>query len=147
MSFLDTNLTLIDMILFIVFSVWSSYLTKGMVQWGRINIEFEIYNLIHGASQEVRSAAVALSDDPKNEVKAKVFEATMDDYRSACENACEKYVHRKVGKAWFKNLFSTEIKMLVESEAHSRFYTSPDSKFLNTIKVYREWFGAVTDRF
>ncbi len=141
MSFLGMDMSVIDMVLFIIFSVWSSYLTIIEVQWGRTNTEFEIFNLIHGASREVRAYAVTLSDDPKNEVKIKVFDAAMDDYRCACENACEKYVHHKINKAWFRNLFSTEIRMLVEDSAHARFYATSDSNFPNTCRVYHEWFG------
>ncbi len=141
MTSIDFDLSVIDMILFVIFSVWSGYLTIRQVQWARTSLELDLVNLLGTASREVRVYAVTLSDDPKNEVKAREYESALEDYRSVCEDACEKYIHGKVDRTWFKNMFWSDLQRLVEDKSYVDLYTSPDTRFTNTIQVYREWFN------
>ncbi len=141
MTGVDFELSIIDMVLFITFSVWSGFLTIRQVKSGRTTLEFNISNLINAAGREVRKHGMTLADDPNNEAKIKILESALDDYRCAYEDACEKYLSGKIDKKWFKNMYSEKIKRLIEEEVHKQFYISPNAKFPRTLQVYHEWFG------
>ena len=65
--------------------------------------------------------------------------AALEDVLNAYDEACAKYIDKKVDTERFKKLYVTEIRNLVEDNNTKSYYVMPQSKFQATVKVYREW--------
>ena len=55
------------------------------------------------------------------------------------DEACAKYIDKKVDITRFNKLYVTEIRNLVEDDNTKSYYIMPQSRFQATVKVYREW--------
>lgn len=107
-------------------------LTKGQV-------EMQIREIISTAKARYADIAIQLSKDNDNETLISSTFAALEDVLNAYDEACSKYIDKKVDVSRFKKLYITEIRNLVEDDNTKSFYFMPQSKFQATVKVYREW--------
>lgn len=110
----------------------SNSLTKGQV-------EMQIRDMISSAKWRYADLGIQLSKDDKNTALVASTKAALEDVLNAYDEACAKYIDKKVDKERFKKLYVTEIRNLVEDNNTKDYYVMPQSKFQATVKVYNEW--------
>lgn len=79
--------------------------------------------------------------DEENELKYRLqlFETARENHLNAYEEACAKYIDKKVDKSRFKKMYKNEIKQLMEDINHKKFFDAITSKYKAILKVYNEW--------
>jgi hypothetical protein len=110
----------------------SNSLTKGQV-------EMQIRDMISSAKWRYADLGIQLSKDNQNQTLIASTKAALEDVLNAYDEACAKYIDKKVDTERFKKLYVTEIRNLVEDNNTKSYYVMPQSKFQATVKVYREW--------
>jgi hypothetical protein len=110
----------------------SNSLTKGQV-------EMQIRDMISSAKWRYADLGIQLSKDNQNQTLIASTKAALEDVLNAYDEACAKYIDKKVDMERFKKLYVTEIRNLVEDNNTKSYYVMPQSKFQATVKVYREW--------
>lgn len=110
----------------------SNSLTKGQV-------EMQIRDMISSAKWRYADLGIQLSNDNQNQMLIASTKAALEDVLNAYDEACAKYIDKKVDTERFKKLYVTEIRNLVEDNNTKSYYVMPQSKFQATVKVYREW--------
>ena len=110
----------------------SNSLTKGQV-------EMQIRDMISSAKWRYADLGIQLSKDNQNQTLIASTKAALEDVLNAYDEACAKYIDKKVDTERFKKLYVTEIRTLVEDNNTKSYYVMPQSKFQATVKVYREW--------
>lgn len=73
------------------------------------------------------------------DIVRKVFDSAIENNVNAYENACQKYVDKKIDRVRFKKAYQTEIRQLVESSAHKRFFDGVTSRYKAILLVYGHW--------
>ncbi|MBD5113556.1 MAG: hypothetical protein HDT42_13645 [Ruminococcaceae bacterium] len=76
-----------------------------------------------------------------NELINKVYESTKEEFLNAYEEACQKYLDKKVDKVRFKKSYFTEIQSIVENQDFKSKYDTKSTPYKATVKVYEEWFN------
>jgi len=69
-----------------------------------------------------------------------VFDSAKEEFSNAYDEACQKYLDKKVDKTRFKKSYTNEIKSIVDNPAFAAQYKGPQTRFQATVKVYNEWF-------
>ena len=69
----------------------------------------------------------------------KVFKAAVENNINAYEDACAKYLDKKVDQIRFEKLYKAEIRQLVESDDLSEYFDGVTSKYKAILKVYDQW--------
>lgn len=110
----------------------SNSLTKGQV-------EMQIRDMISSAKWRYADLGIQLSKDNQNQTLIASTKAALEDVLNTYDEACAKYIDKKVDTERFKKLYVTEIRNLVEDNNTKSYYVMPQSKFQATVKVYREW--------
>lgn len=110
----------------------SNSLTKGQV-------EMQIRDMISSAKWRYADLGIQLSKDNHNQTLIASTKAALEDVLNAYDEACAKYIDKKVDTERFKKLYVTEIRNLVEDNNTKSYYVMPQSKFQATVKVYHEW--------
>lgn len=82
-----------------------------------------------------------LSADEKRmiELYVKQFDLAVENNLNAYEEACAKFLDKKVDKTRFKKLYKTEIRGIVEDDELKRYFDGVSSKFKAILKVYGLW--------
>ena len=95
------------------------------------------------ADMDVLISKNDLNDEEKVqlELKTKRFNAAVENYLNAYEEACAKYVDKKVDKDRFKKMYFSEIRKLVENEKFTQYFNPVTSRYKVTLKVYGEWYN------
>jgi hypothetical protein len=63
----------------------------------------------------------------------------LENNLNAYDDACEKYLSKKIGKKWFKSQYQREIRSLVNDKNYTEFFDATKSPFRNILKLYNEW--------
>lgn len=93
-----------------------------------MNVTFKISELPSDADNQVRGMLMNL------------MKSAMESNVNAYESACGLYLDNKIDKERFKKLYFSEIKRIIEDEAHKGFFQPEStSKYQAIWKVYREW--------
>lgn len=80
------------------------------------------------------------SDDEKVlAIFEKVFNAAVENNINAYEDACAKYLDKKVDQTRFEKLYKAEIRQLVESDNLREYFDGVTSKYKAVLKVYNQW--------
>ena len=103
------------------------------------NIELQIRTMISEAKYRQIQFAEKLNYDSENEFLNKQFDAINEELLNAYDEACAKYLDKKVDKERFRKMYFHEIKQLVECKEFSEAYDRVSSRYIATIKVYQEW--------
>jgi hypothetical protein len=93
------------------------------------------------APYNVRQKNGTLSEDDKGilEIYEKQFNTAVENNLNAYENACAKYIDKKVDRVRFKKEYYAEIRALVEKECYKQYFDPTTSKFKAILKLYKEW--------
>lgn len=67
------------------------------------------------------------------------FEEAQESHLNAIEEACAKYLDKKVDRRRFKKTHRTAIRQLVEDDDHKQYLDPLTSRFKAILKVYKEW--------
>lgn len=83
----------------------------------------------------------SLTDDEEATLLAqkKVLESAIENNINAYEDACSKYLDKRIDRKRFKKSYHTEIRQLVESKRLEEYFNPVSSKFRAILKVYDEW--------
>ena len=107
----------------------------------RGQVEMQIREMISSAQCRYTDLGIQLSKDDQNETLIASVNAALEIVLNAYDEACAKYIDKKVDRERFKKLYITEIRNLVENDSTKSYYVMPQSKFQSTVKVYREWYN------
>lgn len=69
----------------------------------------------------------------------KIFLAAVENNLNAYEEACAKYLDKKVDCGRFKKTYKKEIRQLVEREELKTYFNATSSSYKAILKVYTEW--------
>ncbi len=114
------------------------------------NLEINIYNMIRNSKLSLYEASRNLiseeTDDSKRYILTKkLYDSLIEDLVSSYEEACTKYLDKKVDLKRFEKNFKHDILKLVEDEEVIRIThineLSGKKEYGALIRVYEEWFG------
>ena len=71
--------------------------------------------------------------------KKEVAQALDEDLLNAYDEACAKYIDRKVDKNRFYKMYMHEIRQLVEQEPYKQIFNEKSCRFDSILKVYEKW--------
>lgn len=131
-SFLALIVSILSFVKSNIASKTASDLTKGQV-------EMQIRSMITAAKTHFTEMSIQLTKDPDNETLQASVYAALEEVANAYDEACAKYLDKKVDKVRFKQMYVNEIRNWVESDSVKDKYIMPQSKFHATVKVYDEW--------
>lgn len=131
-------LTIIISLVALGFSLYSFFKSNSLM---RGQVEIQIREMISSAQWRYTDLGIQLSKDDQNETLIASVNAALEIVLNAYDEACAKYIDKKVDRERFKKLYITEIRNLVEDDSTKSYYVMPQSKFQSTVKVYREWYN------
>ena len=126
----------------IVLSVISLIKSNKADKISQGQIELNIHQLISGTKKDVLDLTLMITEKlspNQNEMKDilnQALESALEQNFNAYEEACAKYLDKKVDKERFKKNYIVEIRRLVEQNPDKYNTTSP---YKATLKVYEEW--------
>jgi Skp family chaperone for outer membrane proteins len=115
-------------------------------------IELGLLDTITSASEKVMDCSADMDDlvsrkdsltteeQTQLEFKKKRFDTAVENLLNAYEEACAKYVDKKIDKERFKKNYFRSIRNVVENEKFKDYYVGVQSNYKATLKVYKEWF-------
>lgn len=124
---------LISIASFIVTKINTSKIEK--IYYGQM--ELEIRNIITSAKNRV---ANAIQDTNQNPKKDQLVKFSIEELLNSYEEACTKYIDKKIDPKRFKKMYFDEIKNIVESDDLKKYFQF-GSKYDAIKKVYNEWFN------
>lgn len=87
-----------------------------------------------------KNVAYAIQDISQNPYKDQIVKFAIEEFLNSYEEACAKYIDKKVDRKRFKRTYSDEIKNLVESDDLKKYFQF-GSQYDAIKKVYEEWFN------
>jgi hypothetical protein len=143
-------LALIAIVVSIAAFVKSTSVSKDNLKLNHGMNELEVKNMITSARQRVEDVSIMmiplLSKTQRSEEEVKqvegyqrVFRAAVENSVNAYEEACAKYLDRKIDKRRFKKSYQVEIRQLVQDANHKQFFDAVTSPHKAILKVYDEW--------
>lgn len=69
----------------------------------------------------------------------KIFSSAVENNLNAYEEACAKYLDKKVDCERFKKIYKKEIRQLVEDKNLKKYFDAVSSSYKAILKVYAEW--------
>ena len=104
-------------------------------------IETQIRSEISNASKELRYWGVAAQKEPENQIVQQAFFSAEEEYRNAYEDACGKYIDKKIDAQRFEKMYKQEINKLVNNPDQAQFYATNQTPYASTVEVYKRWFA------
>lgn len=132
------NLTIgIGTILVAICAIINSFQNTRLAQ---AQVEMQIRERISNARTRYEDLTIKHGQNVDDELIAAVFNSAKEEFSNAYDEACQKYLDKKVDKIRFKKSYTNEIKNIVDNPAFSERYKGPQTQFQATVKVYQEWF-------
>jgi hypothetical protein len=116
------------------------------------NIELMINERITNTKDKVNEVAMQMApllskdkdkrtaeEEGQLEMLRKVYDSAVESNLNAYEEACAKYLDRKVDRKRFKKTYKTEIRQLVEDDSLRDRFEPLTSKFKAIMRIYDEW--------
>lgn len=103
-------------------------------------IEMQIRERITNARIRYEDLTIRYKENLGDELVKGVYESTKEEFLNAYDEACQKYLDKKVDKERFKKSYFTEIQSMVENESFKQKYDTQSTPYKATLKVYKEWF-------
>lgn len=120
------------------FSLFSFHKSNSLMKG---QVEMQIREMISSAQCRYADLGLQLSKDDQNEALIASVNAALEIVLNAYDEACAKYIDKKVDRERFKKSYMTEIRNLVEGDSTKSYYVMPQSKYQSTVIVYREWYN------
>lgn len=131
----------------IIVSFLSFIISLMSLIFSRMNM-IKVENIYYGQTElSIRDAitsaknrvANTIQDTTQNPYKDQMVKFAIEEFINTYEEACAKYIDKKVDKKRFRKIYSDEIKNLVESNELKKYFQF-GSKYEAIKKVYGEWF-------
>ncbi len=103
-------------------------------------VEMQIRERITNARIRYEDLIINYGNKLDNELVKGVYESTKEEFLNAYDEACQKYLDKKVDKERFKKSYFVEIQSIVKNENFKQKYDSQSTQYKATVKVYNEWF-------
>ena len=137
---IDAIITLvigIGTILVAICAIINSYQNTRLAQ---AQVEMQIRERISNARVRYEDLTIKHGQKTDNDLILAVFKSSEEEFANAYDEACQKYLDKKVDKIRFKKSYSNEIKNIVDDSAFSERYKGSQTRFQATVKVYNKWF-------
>ena len=119
-------------------------------QFASASVELTINERITSTKEAVSAVSMQMapllskSEKTSDEIRLigyykNIFNSAIENNLNAYEEACAKYLDKKVDKKRFKKIYRTEIKQLVESPDLKSKFDALITKYKAIAKVYIEW--------
>ena len=116
-------------------------MTKTQTSTAQGAIETQVRNSISDATKEVLHYATEVEKNPSSKVTQKAYFTAEEMYRNAYEDACAKYLDRKIDVERFEKMYKQEIYKLVNDPQQKEFYATNQTTYASTVAVYKNWFS------
>lgn len=103
------------------------------------SVEMEIRSMITNAKNRFSDLSIQLNEQQNNEILKTAITAALEEVCNAYDEACMKYLDKKVDKKRFKKTYISEIGNWVTNQQVKDRYVVPQTKYNATVNVYREW--------
>lgn len=138
---LALGVSLINVILYFKLQGKYNEMTKTQMLTAQGAIETQVRNSISDASKEVLHYAIEVEANSGNKVVQQAFYTAEEMYRNAYEDACAKYLDKKIDTERFEKMYKQEIYKLVNDSAQKEFYATNQTAYASTVAVYKKWFS------
>lgn len=142
-----TNYEITSIILSIIAIIISMVSFKKSDKLNMASIELYINERITNTKEKVYDISMQMATSldeleahPKQkEAFNKIFEGAVENNLNAYEEACTKYLDKKIDRKRFKKNYQSEIRNLVQNKQFAKYYDTVTSKYRATLKVYKLW--------
>lgn len=107
-------------------------------------MEIAVREMISSARSNLRQIIItdtSVKEALLNEAKAKeaLLNEAKEELLNAYDEACAKYIDKKIDKKRFKRMYYGEIKNIVKDNEFQKMINWPKSKFPHIVQVHQEW--------
>ena len=107
-------------------------------------MEIAVREMISSARSNLRQIIItdtSVKEALLNEAKAKeaLLNEAKEELLNAYDEACAKYIDKKIDKKRFKRMYYGEIKNIVKDNEFQKMINWPKSKFPHIVKICQEW--------
>ena len=104
-------------------------------------VEMQIRERITNARIRYEDLTIQYNEELNNDLIISVFESAKEEFLNSYDEACQKYLDKKVYKERFKKSYFVEIQSIVKNDNFKEKYDSQSTDYKATVKVYNEWFN------
>lgn len=104
-------------------------------------VEMQIRERITNARIRYEDLTIRYNEELNNDLIISVFESAKEEFLNSYDEACQKYLDKKVDKERFKKSYFVEIQSIVKNDNFKEKYDSQSTDYKATVKVYNEWFN------
>lgn len=104
-------------------------------------VEMQIRERITNARIRYEDLTIQYNEELNNDLIISVFESAKEEFLNSYDEACQKYLDKKVDKERFKKSYFVEIQSIVKNDNFKEKYDSKSTDYKATVKVYNEWFN------
>lgn len=104
-------------------------------------VEMQIRERITNARIRYEDLTIQYNEELNNDLIISVFESAKEEFLNSYDEACRKYLDKKVDKERFKKSYFVEIQSIVKNDNFKEKYDSQSTDYKATVKVYNEWFN------
>lgn len=104
-------------------------------------VEMQIRERITNARIRYEDLTIQYNEELNNDLIISVFESAKEEFLNSYDEACQKYLDKKVDKERFKKSYFVEIQSIVKNDNLKEKYDSQSTDYKATVKVYNEWFN------
>lgn len=133
----NEKITIIISVLSLFFSLLSLTVSIKVKNIYYGQTELSIRNTITSAKNIV---ANTIQDTVQNPYRKQLVNYAIAEFINSYEEACSKYIDKKVDRKRFKKMYFHEIKNIVENNTFKSYFQF-GSKYNSIKKVYNEWFN------
>lgn len=103
-------------------------------------VEVQIRERITNARIRYEDLTIQHKDELNNDLIKEVFESAKEEFLNAYDEACQKYLDKKVDTERFKKSYMVEIQSIVKNDVFKQKYDSQSTPYKATVRVYNMWF-------
>ena len=127
-------------------------ISSSIIALGTLTLSFRYNKLVQGQvevqiRERITNARIRYEDliiqhknELGNELIKTVFESGKEEFLNSYDEACQKYLDKKVDQKRFKKSYMVEIQCIVTNDSFKEKYDSQSTPYKATVKVYNEWF-------
>lgn len=102
-------------------------------------IELQIYQNISESEKNLLNIMILEKDFNDKKYFSKILNVALQFNLNAYEEACSKYLDKKIDKKRFKKNYYNSIDNIVKSSTYSHFLNSNTTSYHAILKVHSEW--------
>ena len=138
---IDLYIECISIITSIGALILSIFAYRNSQATGHAQVELEMRTLISNAQNRMQDIALKIAESSGKvpPLFQSVMNAAMEQVANAYDEACDKYLDKKIDLKSFENLYRNEIIQLVENEQFRPLYDTATTRYKATRGVYDAW--------